>query len=235
MTTDGFDRTPPHDRDAEEAVLAGMMMSRDAITDVQQLLTGSQFYWPIHATIYAAICDLHDRGEPADPITVGALLEQTGELARIGGRPYLFKLTSSWGLAGSAEYHAGIIREKAILRRLGQAGSRIADMSHGGEGEARQIIEAAQAELADAISIRDEDLDAGFIGDGMEDYLDRLEKLQHEGRTNGVLTGFADLDALTTGLHPGQVIVVAARPAMGKSTVALDFARNCAIEIGRAS
>jgi replicative DNA helicase len=227
--TDSFERTPPQDLGAEQAVLNGMMLSKDAIIDVQRLLTGPDFYRPAHATIFAAICDLHDRGEPADPITVGALLEQTGDLARVGDRTYLFTLTNSMVGAASAEYYAHIVREKALLRRLVEAGERITQMSHAGEGEAREIADAAQAELAAAVDVRDDDLDAGFIGDGMAEYLDQLEQLQKEGRSSGVLTGFKDLDSLTTGLHPGQVIVIAARPAMGKSTLALDFARNAAI------
>lgn len=123
-----FDRTPPQDLEAEQSVLGGMMLSKDAIADVMQELKGADFYRPAHEIIHDAVMSLYGRGEPADAVTVANELSRKGELARVGGAPYLHTLISSVPTAANAGYYARIVREQAILRRLVEAGTRITQL-----------------------------------------------------------------------------------------------------------
>ncbi len=132
------DRTPPQDNAAEQSVLGAMMLSKDSIADVSEVLRGGDFYRPVHEVIFDAIIDLYGRGEPADPITVGNELQRKGELARIGGAPYLHTLSANVPIAANAGYYAEIVREKAILRRLVDAGTRIVQMGYAGQGPGRR-------------------------------------------------------------------------------------------------
>ncbi len=217
----GYDRTPPQDVAAEQAVLGGMLLSKDAIADVVEVLRGHDFYRPAHETIYEAVLDLYGRGEPADPLTVADELKKRGELGRIGGAPYLHTLVSSVPTAANAGFYAAIVREHALLRRLVEAGTRIVQMGYSGDGEADQIVDRAQAEVYSVTDRRTSE-DYLPLGDIMEGTLDEIEAIgSRGGQMVGVPTGFADLDALTNGLHPGQMIVIAARPAIGKA-LALD-------------
>jgi replicative DNA helicase len=225
----GYDRTPPQDVAAEQAVLGGMLLSKDAIADVVEVLRGHDFYRPAHETVYEAVLDLYGRGEPADPLTVADELKKRGELGRIGGAPYLHTLVSSVPTAANAGFYAAIVREHALLRRLVEAGTRIVQMGYSGDGEADQIVDRAQAEVYSVTDRRTSE-DYLPLGDIMEGTLDEIEAIgSRGGQMVGVPTGFADLDALTNGLHPGQMIVIAARPAIGKSTLGLDIARAASI------
>jgi replicative DNA helicase len=143
-----FERTPPQDLIAEQCVLGGMLLSKDAIADVVEVLRPGDFYKPAHQTVYDAVLDLYGRGEPADPVTVSAELTRRGEIARIGGAPYLHTLMSSVPTAANAGYYALIVRERAVLRRLVEAGTKIVQMGYGQDGgEADDIVDRAQAEL----------------------------------------------------------------------------------------
>jgi replicative DNA helicase len=216
-----YDRTPPQDLAAEQSVLGGMLLSKDAIADVVEVLRGHDFYRPAHETIYEAILDLYGRGEPADAVTVVAQLQKDGELGRIGGAPYLHTLVSSVPTAANAGYYASIVREQAILRRLVEAGTRIVQMGYTGDGDADDIVDQAQAEVY-SVTERRASEDYMPLSDIMEGALDEIEAIgSRGGQMVGVPTGFADLDALTNGLHPGQMVIVAARPAIGKA-LALD-------------
>jgi len=223
------DRTPPQDNEAEQSVLGSMMLSKDAIADVVEAIRGTDFYRPAHETIFDAIVDLYGRGEPVDPITVTAELTRRGELVRIGGAPYLHTLSAGVPIAANAGYYAEIVREKAILRRLVDAGTRIAQMGYAGEGQVDEVVDRAQAEVYQVTDKRTSE-DYAPLSEIMESALDEIEAINNrDGQMIGVPTGFADLDELTNGLHPGQMIVLAARPAMGKSTLGLDFCRAAAI------
>jgi replicative DNA helicase len=228
-TASGYDRIPPQDVAAEQSVLGGMLLSKDAIADVVEVLRGHDMYRPAHETVYEAILDLYGRGEPADPLTVADELKKRGELGRVGGAPYLHTLVSSVPTAANAGYYAEIVRERAVLRRLVEAGMRIVQMGYGGDGDADDIVDRAQAEVYSVTDRRTSD-DYLPLGDIMEGTLDEIEAIgSRGGQMVGVPTGFADLDALTNGLHPGQLVVVAARPAIGKSTLGLDISRTAAI------
>lgn len=222
-------RMPPQDLHAEQSVLGSMLMSKDAIGDVNEEIGGADFYKPAHEMIYDVIVDLYGRGEPADPVTVKAELERRGQLERVGGATYLFTLESQVPIAANAGYYASIVREKAILRKLVDAGTRIAQMGYAGEGEIDSVVDVAQQEIY-AIGEKRAQEDYAPLSAIMESTLDEIEAISNaDGTTSGVPTGFADLDELVNGFSGGQMVIVAARPAMGKSTLALDFCRAASI------
>jgi replicative DNA helicase len=224
-----FNRIPPQDRDTERSLLGELMLSKTAIDDVAGSLKGSDFYHPAHETIYEAILDLYGRGEPADYLTVGAELTKRGDLTRVGGTSYLFTLTNAAMTAANAEYHAEIVRERAELRHVVEVGERVTAMGYAGEGTAAEIVDRAQAEIL-GLTTQQADDTLKVVGDLSEEWLDEIEQIsQRKGEITGVPTGFIDLDSLTNGLQPGQLIVIAGRPAMGKSTLALDMARHASI------
>jgi replicative DNA helicase len=218
---DDFERTPPHDVAAEQCVLGGMLLSKDAISDVIEVIRPADHYRPAHQLIHEAILDLYSRGEPADAITVANELTRRAEIARVGGAPYLHTLISSVPTAANAGYYARIVRERAILRRLVEAGTRIVQFGYAGDADADELVDRAQAEVY-AVTERRTSEDYHSLSEIMPGALDEIEAIgSHNGVLTGVPTGFADLDALTNGLHPSQMIVIAARPAMGKA-LALD-------------
>nr|WP_055509026.1 replicative DNA helicase [Nonomuraea pusilla] len=217
-----FERTPPHNIEAEQSVLGGMLLSKDAIADVVEVLRADDFYRPAHQMIYDVVTDLYGRGEPADAVTVFDELQKRGEMARVGGAAYLHTLTAVVPTAANAGYYAKIVREQAILRRLIEAGTRIVSFGYGGNNEeVDDLVDRAQGEIYKVTERRTSE-DYAPLAEIMPGALDELEAIgSRGGQMVGVPTGFADLDQLTNGLHPGQMIVVAARPAIGKA-LALD-------------
>src|SRR5580692_6405481 len=212
-----------------------MLLSKDAISDVIEVIRPADHYRPAHQLIHEAILDLYSRGEPADAITVANELTRRAEITRVGGAPYLHTLISSVPTAANAGYYARIVRERAILRRLVEAGTRIVQFGYAGEADADELVDRAQAEVYDVTERRAGE-DYHSLSEIMPGALDEIEAIgSRNGVLTGVPTGFADLDALTNGLHPSQMVVIAARPAMGKSTLALDFARAAAIRHGMAT
>ena len=223
-----FERTPPQDVIAEQSVLGGMLLSKDAIGSVVEVLRERDFYRPAHELIYDAIVDLYGRGEPADPVTVAAELSKRGDLVRAGGAPDLHTLISSVPTAANAGYYAKIIRERAIMRRLVEAGTKIVQLGYTDEGEADDAVDQAQAEVF-AVTERRASEDYVQLSQLMPQAYDEIEKIAAGVMGQGVKSGFKDLDALTNGFHPGNMIVLAARPAVGKSTLGLDIARHASI------
>jgi replicative DNA helicase len=218
---DDFERTPPHDVAAEQCVLGGMLLSKDAISDVIEVIRPTDHYRPAHQLVHEAILDLYGRGEPADAITVANELTRRGEIARVGGGPYLHTLIASVPTAANAGYYARIVRERAILRRLVEAGTRIVQFGYAGEADADDLVDRAQAEVFAVTDSRASE-DYHSLSEIMPGALDEIEAIGSRGGVlTGVPTGFSDLDALTNGLHPGQMVVIAARPAIGKA-LALD-------------
>jgi len=140
-------RKPPQDIPAEQSVLGGMMLSKDAIADVVEILRGQDFYRPAHETIYEAIIDLYGRGEPADAVTVSDELTKRGEINRIGGPAYLHELIQTVPTAANAGYYAEIVAERAVLRRLVNAGTKIVQLGYGQDGEVEDLVNQAQAEV----------------------------------------------------------------------------------------
>ena len=213
-----------------------MLLSKDAIADAVEVLRGVDFYRPAHESIYEAILDLYGRGEPADAVTVADELTKRGALARVGGGAFLHQLISSVPTAANAGYYAHIVAERAVLRRLVEAGTRIVQLGYAQSGgDVEDIVNAAQAEVY-SVSDKRGGEDYTKLGDILELTVDEIEVASGKsGEMTGVPTGFTDLDALTNGLHPGQMIVLAARPAMGKSTLGLDIARSAAIKHNQAA
>jgi len=197
--------------------------------DVAERLRASDFYKPAHETIYEAILSLYGHGSPADAITVADELKKRGELTRVGGASYIHTLIASVPTAANAQYYAEIVKEHAIMRRLIEAGTKIAQLGYANETEVDTLVDQAQAEI---YAVTD--------GNAKEDYVsfsDALEETINEIDANsnrpdgvyGVPTDFIEFDELTGGLHGGQMIVIAARPGVGKSTLALDIARSASI------
>lgn len=230
MDSNAFDRIPPQASDAEESVLGSMLLSKDAIGDVGEIVTSRDFYQPANETIYDTILSLYSRGEPADPITVSAELSRQGNLQRVGGGTYLHRLLSSVDTAANATYHARIVREKAILRRLVSAGTRVVQLGYAEDGgDVDALLDSAQAEIH-AVADSRGGQDYVPLNVLSEETLTELNNIAaNKGLLSGVPTGFSDLDRLTQGLHGGQMIIIAGRPAMGKSTLAMDFSRAAAI------
>ena len=228
----GHERTPPHDLLAEQGVLGGMLLSKDATADVTGLLRGVDFYVPKHEVIYEAILSLYSQGEPTDVITVTDQLTKNGELQRAGGVEYLHTVVSIVPTAANAGFYAEIVAEKALLRRLVEAGTRIVQMGYAGEGEAVDLVNVAQSEIFGVTGANTAD-DYVPLVDAVEAAVTEIERAQgQEGGMLGVPTGFKELDQMTNGFGPGQMIIIAARPAMGKSTLALDIARSAAVGAG---
>lgn len=222
--------TPPHDTTAERAVLGSVMLSTDALADVTEIIEAGDFYRPAHQTVYEAIERLFARGEVIDVITVTDELAVSGDLRRIGGHAFLHDLVAAVPVAANAAYYANIVRDLAALRRLVEAGTRIVQMGQAREGSVEDIINAAQAEVF-AVTARAQSEDYVPMSGIVEPTLNEIEAASlHGGAINGVATGLVDLDELTHGFQPGQMIIVAARPALGKSTLALDVARHAAFE-----
>src|ERR1700722_5984915 len=216
-----FERTPPHDIIAERCVLGGMLLSRDAIADVIETISPVDHYRPAHQIVHEETLARQGRGDPADAVTVAAELAKRGEIARVGGADYLHTLIASVPTAANAGYYARIVRERAILRRLVEVGTRIVQLGYTGDADADQLVDQAQAEIF-AVTDRRVSEDYLPLSEIMPGALDEIEAIgSRGGGMTGVPTGFADLDALTNGLHPGQMIVIAARPALGKA-LALD-------------
>ncbi|MBF6576627.1 replicative DNA helicase [Nocardia farcinica] len=232
-----FGRQPPHDMAAEQSVLGGMLLSKDAIADVVEVIRPGDFYRPAHQAIYDTILDLYGRGEPADPVTVAAGLDRRGELKRIGGAPYLVTLTQTVPTAANAGYYAEIVAEKAILRRLVEAGTRIVQYGYAGADgqDIAEVVDRAQAEVYEVTERRTTE-DFLPLEELLQPTMDEIDSIASRGGISlGVPTGFSELDELTNGLHPGQMIIVAARPGVGKSTLGMDFMRSCSIKHGLAS
>jgi replicative DNA helicase len=220
---------PPQDIVAEQSVLGAMLLSKDAVADVIEGLREVDFYKPAHATIYGAILDIYGKGEPADAITVANYLGKKGLLSNVGGAAYLHTLVASVPTAANASYYSRIVSERAILRRLVDAGTRIAQMGYAGDAEVDSLVDRAQAEIYDVTSLRTSE-DYMPLADIMQGTLAEIEAIEGRGgQLVGVPTGFQQLDDITHGLHAGQLVIVAARPAIGKSTLGLDLARAASI------
>ncbi|MCW4459122.1 replicative DNA helicase [Microbacterium sp. MPKO10] len=224
-----YERTPPHDLLAEQSTLGGMMLSKDAVADVVELVRGADFYIPKHEIIFDAMLSLYSHGEPTDVIAVTDELVKQGELQRAGGADYLHTLTSLVPTAANAGFYASIVSERAMLRRLVEAGTRIVQMGYSGEGEVLDLVNNAQAEIY-SVSGDETAEDYVPLTTAVDAAVEEIEAASgRDGTMTGIPTGFRELDELTNGLHPGQMVIIAARPAMGKSTLALDFARAASI------
>jgi replicative DNA helicase len=213
------------------SVLGAMMMSKDAISDVVGVIRGSDFHRPVHETIYEAAIALFGRGEPVDAITVTAELQKRGELVRVGGSTYLHDLVAGVPRTSSAGYYAQIVYDRSVMRKMVSAGLKITDLGFGADGgDLPELVNSAQS-IVYELTNQNKTQDYQPLSSIVQGTLRQLEIAeQRGGEMVGVPTGFADLDQLTHGLHPGQMIILAARPAIGKSTLALDIARCASVK-----
>jgi replicative DNA helicase len=221
--------------EAEQSALGGMLLSQEAIADVLEVVTSADFYAPKHELIFNAIIYLFGRGEPTDVIAVTDYLNKQGNLLKAGGADYLHSLSSFVPTAANAGYYAKIVSDKAILRRLIDAGTRIAQSGYESQGEVEDLVNQAQSEVFAVVSQTAKDDYVG-LSESIEFAIRDIEAAQNRGGDlTGIPTGFTNLDTYTHGLHSGQLVIVAARPSVGKSTFALDIARNAAIKHNQAT
>ena len=215
-------RVPPHDLDAERAVIGAMLVSEAAVSVVGESLAAEDFYSETHRVLYGAMMRLYSRGEPIDQLTLSDELRGVGEFDRIGGRQYVFRLVESVPTAANAARYAEIVRGKALLRAVIDAGSRIQQEAFAEPEDVTQALDAAE-QLIYSVSNRQLKEHLAPVSELAPGALERIQRLyEAEGEVTGVETGFEDLDRLTTGFHKSDLVVLAARPAMGKTAMALN-------------
>ena len=228
-----IDRLPPQSTEAEQSVLGSILIDRDAIVEIAEFLRPEDFYRPANGSVYAAMLELFDKREPVDIVTVAEALERTDQLETVGGRSYLSSLSNQTPTAVHAVQYARIVERKAVLRNLIAAAGKIAGIGYEDPAEIQEAIDRAESELFNVSQRR---VSIGFspLKTLLHDAYDRLDYLHaHRGEISGVRTGFADLDALTTGLQKSDLIVLAARPSVGKTSFALNIAEYAAVTEGR--
>jgi replicative DNA helicase len=215
-------RVPPHDLDAERAVIGAMLVSETAVAVVAERLAAEDFYSEVHRIIYGAMMRLYSRGEPIDQLTLTNELRSVNEFERIGGRPYVFQIVESVPTAANAGRYADIVRGKALLRAIIDVGSRITEDAFREPEDVSEALDSAE-QLVYGVSnrtLREHLAPVSELAPGALEMIQRL--YEQEGEVTGVETGFEDLDRLTTGFHKSDLIILAARPAMGKTAMALN-------------
>jgi replicative DNA helicase len=228
-----IDRLPPQSIEAEQSVLGALLIDRDAVTEVAEVLRPDDFYRSHHGSIYAAVLELFERREPVDIVTVSEVLERKGDLEAVGGSAYLASLINLTPTAVNATHYARIVERKAVLRNLIGAAGRIAAIGYDEGQEIGAAIDRAEQEL---FAVSQKRVDSGFeeLRSLLHAAYDRLDYLhQNRGQVSGIRTGFHDLDALTTGLQPSDLIILAARPSIGKTSLALNLAEHAAVKEGK--
>ncbi|MDX1520361.1 MAG: replicative DNA helicase, partial [Anaerolineae bacterium] len=222
------DKLQPHNIEAEEAVLGSVLIDPDAIIRVATFLTADDFFVQRHAWLFEAVRDLHERREPADLVTLSDELERKGQLADIGGPAYLSSLINATPTSIHVEFYARIVERTALLRRLIDAAGEIARLAYDESQDAGEVVDRAE-EIIFNVSARKSDRDLRPIRQVMDKFYDRIEYLhQHQGEMIGIPTGLADLDKLLGGLQRSDMLVMAGRPGMGKTSMALSIALQAA-------
>ncbi|HEU5186009.1 MAG TPA: replicative DNA helicase [Gemmatimonadaceae bacterium] len=224
------DRRPPWSEDAEQAVLAAMLIDQDAILRATEQVDDTMFYREGHRRIFRAMVAVSERGDVVDPLTLSDELQRRGELDASGGKDYIGFLVDAVPTAANVEYHAKIVREKALLRRLIEASTEIVSEAFDARQTAGELLDHAESRIFDISQQRGRE---GFtrIKELLWPTMERIEALQRGGKAiTGVPSGFSDLDDLTSGFQPSDLIVIAARPSMGKTAFILNIAQHAAIE-----
>jgi replicative DNA helicase len=229
--TRAVERVPPHNLEAEMAVLGSVLVDREIMGIVSEILEPGDFYTPVHEVIFAALRDLFNRGEPLDKIAVSEELRRRELLDKIGGPTYLTMLMDTVQTAASAAHYAKIVREKAILRQLIHAGTQIAQLGYEGEDDVEEALDRCE-QLIFSIGSRNLHGDFSRIKDLLKDTFEFINQQYHlRGERTGLTSGFPDIDNLTTGFQPGNFIIIAARPGMGKTSFGLNMAVAAAREL----
>jgi replicative DNA helicase len=225
---DNLRRVPPQNLEAESSVLGGILLENDAINVVLELLRTGDFYRESHRKIFRAMIELADRSEPVDIITLSECLKNRGELEAVGGSAYLASLNDFVPTAANISYYALIVREKSILRHLINVATEVATKGYDGTGNVEELLDSAERAIFD---ITEQRIKGSFVkvGDMMKDSIKMVERLfERKTMITGVPTGFKDLDTKTAGLQPADLIIVAARPGMGKTAFSLNIASHAA-------
>jgi replicative DNA helicase len=223
-------RVPPHDLDAERSVLSALLLDARAFIDVAEEVRGEDFYHPGHATLFKAMVTIHEEQRPVDVVTVSEYLSTRKQLDAIGGPVFLAEIVDFEATAAHVVHHARIVRDKAVKRRLIQVATGVVETVYEEEGSAGELLDAAESKIFE-ISRSQSRSSFRSLHDEMEPTFDYVEAIMSRaGSLTGIATGYADLDEMTGGLQDGELVILAARPSMGKTALALNIARNAAMD-----
>ena len=223
------ERVPPQNIEAEQAVLGAMLIDKEAIAKSSEILTSSDFYREAHRVIFNAMLELYNKNEAVDMVTVTEILKRDNKLEDIGGLAYITSLANVVLTAANVKYHADIVAEKSVLRQLVRVSTEIAAMGYEANEDVGTLLDTAESRILE-ISNRKKKADFTPINDVLMESVQNIEKLiNNKGGLTGLPSGFADLDKLTSGLHPSDFIILAARPSMGKTALALNIVQNVAL------
>lgn len=223
------ERVPPQNIEAEQAVLGAMLIDKEAIAKATEVLSADDFYREAHRVIFSAMLELYNKNEAVDMVTVTEILKRDNKLEDIGGIAYITSLANVVLTAANVKYHADIVAEKSVLRQLVCVSTEIAAMGYEANEDVGTLLDTAESRILE-ISNRKKKTDFTAINDVLMDSVQSIESLlQNKGGLTGLPAGFADLDKLTSGLHPSDFIILAARPSMGKTALALNIVQNVAL------
>ena len=223
------ERVPPQNIEAEQAVLGAMLIDKEAIAKASEILSSTDFYREAHRVIFNAMLELYNKNEAVDMVTVTEILKRDNKLEDIGGLAYITSLANVVLTAANVKYHADIVAEKSVLRQLVRVSTEIAAMGYEANEDVGTLLDTAESRILE-ISNRKKKADFTPINDVLMESVQNIEKLiNNRGGLTGLPSGFADLDKLTSGLHPSDFIILAARPSMGKTALALNIVQNVAL------
>lgn len=226
-----FDRVPPQNQDAERSTLGSMLLDKDAIFRAVEILHAEDFYKEAHRMIFEAVVNLANRNEAVDLITVTEELRQKNQLEGVGGIPYLTSLVNSVPTAANVEFYARIVEEKALLRGLIRTATQIVSQGYDGTEEVEKILDQAEQAIFN-VAQRRTTRGYSLLKETLNQAFEKIEKIfETKGGVTGIPTGYADFDRYTAGLQPSDLIILAARPSMGKTTFALNIAQYAAVEM----
>lgn len=223
------ERVPPQNIEAEQSVLGAMLIDKEAIAKATEILSAEDFYREAHRVIFSAMLEIYNKNEAVDMITVTDILRRDNKLEDVGGIAYITSLANVVLTAANVKYHAEIVAEKSVLRQLVKVSTEIAAMGYEANDEVGVLLDTAESRILE-ISNRKKRADFTPISAVLMDSVQNIEKLlNNKGGLTGLPTGFNDLDKLTSGLHPSDFIILAARPSMGKTALALNIVQNVAL------
>jgi replicative DNA helicase len=227
------DRTLPHNLEAEKSVLGAILINNQAFNQAAEVIDSSDFFRDAHRRIFDKMIHLTDRNEPVDLVTLKDELTRSNEIDEVGGPAYISALTDGVPRSANIEYYAKIVKEKSTLRKLIQSANDVLVRAYDAEEDADDLLDHAERSI---FQIAENRMRAGFVrvGDLVDSGYQLIEKLQeHRGLVTGVPSGFVDLDAMTSGFQPQDLVIVAARPSMGKTSLVMNIALHCGIEAGK--
>ncbi len=225
--SDGVDRTPPHSLDAERSVLGAILLRNEAFNEAAEVIDGDDFYREAHRRIFNKMVALSERNEPIDLVTLREELSKASELDEVGGAAYIAKLVDGVPRSTNVSHYANIVKEKSTRRALIAQANQIVESAYDGDLDTDEVMDDAERRI---FAVADKRIRSGFVplSDLVRDSFATIEKLQaHKGLVTGVPTGFTELDEMTSGLQPGDLVIVAARPSMGKTSFTLNIAQHC--------